>query len=55
MKINELDVVKCKDGRTGIVMHVYSDGKAVEIEFDNTEEIETVEIADIDSVIERAA
>ena len=56
MKLNELDVIRLKDGSEALVLHVYADGKAFECEFDFSEEsdIRTVELSEIDSVIERA-
>lgn len=56
MKIDELDVVKLKDGREGIVMGAWSDGEAYEIEFDYSEnsDVRTVKHSEIERVVKKA-
>ncbi len=53
MKIEELDVVRTKDGREGTVVHVFDTKdlpRAYEIEFDDGE-LETIEEDKISEVI----
>lgn len=52
MEINELDVVRLKDGREGTVLMDF-DGEAYEIEFD--ESTETIKANEIEAVIWRPA
>ncbi|CAG9719533.1 hypothetical protein [Clostridium neonatale] len=51
--IKECDVVKLKDGRTGTVLGIWSDGKAYEVEIDPPE-LETIEKEGIQEVIYKA-
>lgn len=50
LDIKECDIVKLKDGRTGTVLGLWSDGKAFEVEIEPPE-LETVEREDIEAII----
>ena len=52
MKINELDVVRLKDGREGTVVHIYSGGQAycVEIADDQGQTLDLVDAEKSDIV-----
>lgn len=58
MKINELDVVRLKDGREGAVVHIYSGGQAYCVEiadnYGQTLDLVDAEEKDIAAVIWRA-
>ena len=49
----DLSVVKLKDGRTGTIVHLYSDGEAVCVEIENTEELVDVPLDGIEEVLWR--
>ena len=56
MKIKELDVVRLKDGREGVVVHIYEGQQAVEVEFEELIDsdhlnIATISISDVQAVI----
>lgn len=48
--IKECDIVRLKDGRTGTVLGIWSNGKAYEVEIEPPE-LETIENEDILEVI----
>lgn len=58
-ELNELDRIKTNDGRKGTVMLIMDErekgiGFGMCVEFDNTSEVDVIEIEDVKEIIQRA-